>query len=663
MHLLSSTDPLSFSFLDMDKKPLSVSLEFKRTVKAFSRNRLEYEVRHTRGERSLASFPWDDPKIIKALDELEKSHPSSEVLELFGDRLFEFLEQTRWPRYEAAIEEAQREGRPIDLTIRTDAPELYYLPWELLKLSASGNQLAELPDCLVRCEWLPKPLSGTPPLNGRLLFACSAAGGGVPFQEHLEAIQDACQKGGLEFDPLRDVLRSANRGTLANALADTERPVTVLHLLCHGGLTRENAYGLLLSPEDPYEEPDRLDPTDLRRLLPGRVTSLRLVTLCACQSGDAGIPAHILGSVARVFHRVGVPAVIASRLPFSCKGSVTLVKQLYAELLFGSGNLRKALSSARRKLMLEPGARDWAALQFYGREEDEAGLRPFAPPELPSDSVPRSDLVLVCHQALSQVRKTPGHIDAPRLLENRRLEEVSVDQTQALGKNRRSNLSEQVRRLTKPGSELLRTFSRPGVELLYYGFPLVPFAVLAGYLARATQHVHVIEYDREKKRFTWDETPGGSYAPLEMEGPVQGTGSALQLRVSISSEVKAADCETVLPARDVRADLHFKVASPSFGIVQREEQAQAYRQTLRSKLNQCMAELGGIESIHVFAAIPVSIAFLLGQVLSATVFPRCYVYNFNAKAAPKPGYEWRLGLDDAVHNKKPFIHIFKTPHS
>lgn len=649
--------------MSMEKKPRSICLEFTRKHKAFSNERLEYEVRHTSGERSSASFPWDDPTILKAHAELERGRPTSTTLELLGGRLLEFLEPTRWPRYEAIIEEALRERQPIDLTIRTDAEELYYLPWELLKLGFNGKQLAELPDCLVRCEWLPTPLPGETPPKGRILFACSAAGGDVPFQEQLEAIHEACRQAGLDFDPARDVLRGATREKLAEALADTEHPVTVLHLLCHGVLTREKAYGLVLSPEDPYEEPDRLDPSDLRRLLPGRVTSLRLVTLCACQSGDAGTPAHLLGSVARVFHRVGVPAVIASRLPLSCKGSVTLVKELYSEMLLRSGNLRKALSSARIKLMREPGAKDWAALQFYGREEDEAALHPFAPPERPIDPAPRPDLVLVCHQALSQVRRTPGHINAPKLLEHRRVEEVPIDQTQALGKTRRSNLNDQVRRLTRPDGELLSAFSRPGVELLYYGFPLVPFAVLAGYLAKATQHVHVIEYDREKERFTWDDSLGGSPPPLELEEPVLGPGKAAQVRLSISSEVKRSDCETVLPAHDVRADLHFKVASPAFGLVRREAQAQAYRQVLRSKLNQYMTTIDGIDSIHVFAAVPVSIAFLLGQVLSATVFPRCYVYNFNAKAVPKPGYEWRLSLDDAVHNKRPFVHVFKTPHT
>lgn len=639
-------------------------MEIRRRSKAFSPKRLVYEIRHRSGERGDAWFPWHDPQVIKAREELDHPRPMSTALELLGERLSSFLEQAKWSRYEEGIEKALKEERPIDITIRTDAQELYYVPWDLLKLAFNGKHLAELPECLVRCEWLPKPMTGEISPRGRILFACSAAGGGVPFQEHLEAIEKACRKTELEFDLDRDVILDMTREKLAKALADKDRPVTVLHLLCHGVLTRENAYGLVLNSEDRWDdEPDRLDPSDLRRLLPGRVTSLRLVTLCACQSGDAGTPAHVLGSVARTFHRVGVPAVIASRLPLSCKGSVTLVENLYTELLQGSGSLRKAISRARDSLRLQPGARDWVSLQFYGREDDDESLRPFEPPKSPVGPDPRPDLLLVCHQALSRVRMVPGHIDAPTLLKDRRIEEMSIDQTQELGKNKRSNLLAQIKRLVQDDGELLTAFNRPGIELLYYGFPLVPFAVLAGYLANATQHIHVIEFHRKKERFAWEDAPGEVIPPLEVEGPARGPGKVLRLRVSISSEVKSADCEKVLPAQDVRADLHFKVPAPAFGIVRREDQAHAYRTVLRSKLNQCIGEIDGIESIHVFAAVPVSIAFLLGQTLAATVFPRCYVYNFNNKAKPTPGYEWRLGLDEAKFNQKTSVLIFKTSKS
>ncbi|MDC0709616.1 SAVED domain-containing protein [Stigmatella sp. ncwal1] len=651
--------------MNQDKSPLNICFEFSRKNKKFSHEKLEYSVRDTRVRYHPAWFPWDNPDIRQALDELSSEYPSSMVLERLGQHLTDFLEQTKWSQYEATIVEAVLEGRPVDLTIRTDAPELHALPWDLVKLGPLNRHLAEIPECLIRCEWLQKPPPGVIPPRGRILLACSAAGKDVPFPKHLDTIQEICQKAGLDFRPTQDVITRLTREKLAHALEDTERPVTALHVLCHGGMAGgEDAYGLVLSPKDSSDDPDQLDPADLRRLLPGGVTSLRLVTLCACMSGDAGIPANVLGSIGRVFHRVGVPAVIASRFAFSCDGSVTLTEALYTELLLGSGSLRKAISSARTKMLRDSKARNWAALQFYGGEKDEAALRPFDPPAPASVNVNRPELVLVCHEAFSHVQRIPGHIHARGLLENRSVQTVIIDQAKALGKNRRSNLAAQVRRLVKPGGELQSAFSKSGVELLYYGFPLVPFAVLSGYLAKATQHVHVIEYDRDynggKGCFTWDESSNDSYPLLEMEAPVVGEGKAARLRISISSLVKPTDCEEVFPVSEMGVDLHFKVEKPDLGIVRREEQARAYKQTLRKHLLQCMNEFDGIESFHVFAAVPVSIAFLLGQVLSATAFPCCYVYNFNRHARPKPGYEWRLNLDDALHNKTPFVHIFNS---
>ncbi|WP_224371728.1 SAVED domain-containing protein [Hyalangium versicolor] len=654
--------------MPQDKSPLYICFEFSRKNKRFSPERQEYIVRDKRVRYDSAWFPWDDPGIRQTLDELRSERASSTALEVLGQHLTDFLEQAKWSRYEDAIERAVQEGRPVDLTIRTDAPELHALPWDLIKLGSLDRQLAEIPDCLVRCEWLQKPPSGVVPPTGRILLACSAAGRDVPFSKHLDTIQEVCQNAGLDFRLDQDVLTGLSREKLAQALEDTERPVTVLHLLCHGGMAGEDAHGLVLNPKDALDDPDQLDPLELRRLVPGGVTSLRLVTLCACMSGDASISANVLGSIGRIFHRVGVPAVIASRFAFSCDGSVTLTKELYTKLLLDKVSLRKAISSARIQMLRDPGARDWVALQFYGGEEDEAALRPFDLPVPASANVNRPELLLVCHEAFSSVQKAPGHIHARRLLENRSLQTVVIDQTKALGKNRRSNLATQVRRLVKPNGELQTAFSKPDVELLYYGFPLVPFAILAGYLAKATKHVHVIEYDRDcdggKGCFTWDESGNSSYPLLEMAKPVLGEGKAVRLRISISSVVKPADCDEVFPASELGADLHFKVEKPDFGIVRREEQAQAYKQVLRKQLNHCMNEFDDIESFHVFAAVPVSIAFLLGQVLSATAFPRCYVYNFNRHAEPKPGYEWRLSLDDALHNKKPFVHIFnrvRTP--
>src|SRR5262249_24312956 len=148
--------------------------------------------------------------------------------------------------------EAIQTERPVVLTLRSAAAELYVLPWELVTIKATGQHLAELPRVLVRYEW---PETVTTPLRepmpekgGRILLCWSAAGGAVPAAEHVAAIADAHQASDHSFSAERDVLKHASATRLAEALESAQRsgpPISVLHLLCHGGAIGQN-FGLTL---------------------------------------------------------------------------------------------------------------------------------------------------------------------------------------------------------------------------------------------------------------------------------------------------------------------------------------------------------------------------------------------------------------------------------
>src|SRR5689334_9293140 len=86
--LLVQAQPISLAqpTMKMPKKPRNICLEIRRRNKSFSPECLEYEIRHTRAERSVASFPWDDSRIRKAYDEFHSGQPSSEALELLGEQ-------------------------------------------------------------------------------------------------------------------------------------------------------------------------------------------------------------------------------------------------------------------------------------------------------------------------------------------------------------------------------------------------------------------------------------------------------------------------------------------------------------------------------------------------------------------------------------------------
>jgi energy-coupling factor transporter ATP-binding protein EcfA2 len=81
--------------------------------------------------------------------------------------------------------------------------------------------------------------------------------------------------------------------------------------------------------------------------------------------------------VAQALHRVGIPAVVASRMPLSLRGSTQLTETLYEELIGQLSPLDRALGAVRGRLKEDAERLDWASLQLYAQAGDEAALRPF----------------------------------------------------------------------------------------------------------------------------------------------------------------------------------------------------------------------------------------------------------------------------------------------
>ncbi|HYO60055.1 CHAT domain-containing protein [Archangium sp.] len=222
-----------------------------------------------------------------------------------------------------------------------------------------------------------EPRTVLPAEGGRILFAWSAAGGPVPADAHLGALTRACRLGDVSFEPSRDVLGHVSLQRLAEVLKAAREPISVLHILCHGGRTGDT-YGLLWNAAREGGTPELVDGARLRQVLAPYAGTLRMVVLSACRSGGVGELGSHLGSVAQELHRVGIPAVVASRLPLSVMGSIRLTEVLYGELLGRPCSLERALGEARRQLALEGRCLDWASLQLYARAEEGPDLRPLA---------------------------------------------------------------------------------------------------------------------------------------------------------------------------------------------------------------------------------------------------------------------------------------------
>jgi hypothetical protein len=257
-----------------------------------------------------AELSWD-AAFVAAIEALRAPTRDPEIVQRLGNGLRAFLEKTGWAREEAALALAVDEKRPVVLTIHSAAAELYALPWELLALGQTMRHVGELPNVTIRYEWpgtKTKAEEPSPrPEGGRILLAYSHAGGKVRDGEHVEAIQDACDEAGHDFDVDRDVLAQTSRRTLGEALAEARKqnePIAVLELLAHGGAIG-STFGLMLDPDEAGDPPG-VDADRLVSLLAEYADMVRLVVLVVCDSGNTGKLGNHMGSVAQALHRAGV---------------------------------------------------------------------------------------------------------------------------------------------------------------------------------------------------------------------------------------------------------------------------------------------------------------------------------------------------------------------
>lgn len=366
--------------------PLLLDLEFARTDQtedpfAFRFVAQPYVLRREGGRFETVRFDWT-PAVLADLQAVRQPDRDPAIVQRVGELLREFLQPTDWPLQEAQCIQALRSGRLVVLTVRSAAAELYALPWELLALRDSGQQLGELPNLLIRYEWpalaAPSHSPASPTEAERILFAWSAAGGAVPAAEQIGAIEAAAERGHVAFDPTADVLPRASLSKLLARLhtaRSAKQPIAVLHLLCHGTAIGQT-FGLALDDESGVGPAVAVDAGRLRQALSPFADMLRLVVLSACDGGNTGSLGSQLGSIAQTLHRAGIAHVIASRYPLSVAGSIRFAERFYAELLATPSSSERAFLSARTALAQDASQLDWASLQLYARSSDGADSRP-----------------------------------------------------------------------------------------------------------------------------------------------------------------------------------------------------------------------------------------------------------------------------------------------
>jgi hypothetical protein len=117
-----------------------------------------YQVRCGDGRPHPVRLAWEDGW-LSDLHHLAQRQHGGAVLGRLGDRLGRLLAPTDWPGLVGQIQAARREGRKVRLTLRTNAEELLWLPWEAIP-AGQGMATAALLGGPLRFAWAS---SGSPP--------------------------------------------------------------------------------------------------------------------------------------------------------------------------------------------------------------------------------------------------------------------------------------------------------------------------------------------------------------------------------------------------------------------------------------------------------------------------------------------------------------------
>jgi CHAT domain len=363
-------------------------------------------------------FQWSARQLAD-LTALFEGDDADGARQRIGRDLARFLSGLSFIPDEAELQAADDLGEEVLFTVRSAAPELYTLPWEIIRTDEGDTFLADHPSVMVRCcvPGLPARALPAVPQHPGVLLAWSDAGGRVPSAAMKENIQAACEAGHVAFVELPRV----HAGSLQDALDDT--PLSVLHLLCHGLPPRKPGEPAMLAWGDGSHKPATA--VALAKLLRPYRDRVRMVVLSVCGSGDGSQDALFLGSVAQEIHKQGIPTVVASRYRLSIPGAIRLVKSLYDKLLREGWSLERSVRHARTRLFRadelgETHQGDAYGLQIYthaleacgpegGGKDGERpvlGTYPFGTPQVPAPATaPPQQVLTIVPAATPEARK------------------------------------------------------------------------------------------------------------------------------------------------------------------------------------------------------------------------------------------------------------------
>lgn len=178
----------------------------------------------------------------------------------------------------------------------------------------------------------------------------------------------------------------------------------------------------------------------------------------------------------------------------------------------------------------------------------------------------------------------------------------------------------------------------PDYEVLYFGLAPIPLAIHLGHKLSSFRKAKVFLKDHTLKQWKWPKAEAGEPQLKNVPSEVVRAKGEVLIRFGTRFEIHEADTTNVVREAIKEIELY----PPKFGgdIFGSYEQMAQYASSFRDALDAIASNLPQVHDVHLFAAIPVGMAFLIGQEISPTSHPLVHVYEYSKDQTPRyyPAY-------------------------
>lgn len=188
---------------------------------------------------------------------------------------------------------------------------------------------------------------------------------------------------------------------------------------------------------------------------------------------------------------------------------------------------------------------------------------------------------------------------------------------------------------------LFETSLRPEIAgrrlLSYFGLSPIPLAMHLGYRVQATIRSEVYLRHHGRGDYAWDahERARRRASLIPSSLPEHGSTDVgpLVVRVSTAHRIHAMETNEVVPSSLAQVDV--AVVKPDLDALETREAVEQVALEFRKTLERLRSLFPNRTEIHVFAAVPVGLAFLMGTHVNPTVYPDVVTYQYLAKERPR----------------------------